>query len=566
MKTSKYWSTARPDLAMQWPNGTGIVWARGAGMSTCAPEWRKLFIAEVIELVEMGADAFFFDEFPGSPGGDWNPACRALYKERYGEDMPTEHAVTSAKGLSLPQSTSRQVLELMSDVTEQYFAELVAAISNATAGSGRVRLHRTASTRSTAAAPAGDGSVALLSTHLVPAPDAGGSLYETTTLLNNGPHATAKSEFGTGARTQRCSPLGVAPVIACYDRPGSGVDPFPEDVLAAFGWAMMRDGATGHPAHIWIPLSSQGGAGATAEQAVATVVATRAYGNVANPDHSEAKIPDHSLFDVAYNVSAKLDDLPEDLAPIRHTAVLFSESSRDHWITGPDANGTLDISTAWTKVLLPTVGAWGELLRAGAAAAVLTDAQLLRPDGGASGLPARWPVLLAPESAVLTAAVDAAVVAYGAQGGAVVRLPTAGWATTADRRVSGQQLMAAINSTGPGLGPVLRHGISNPLLHIVAMESTSTPTTTVVFVVNNFSSWTPSKSPGSGVPPSPVRGVAVALKSPKGLPQSRLTRAVDVLTGRPLEVTRDATAPGEREWVVTVGTVAAHVVLEATFE
>ena len=41
-------------------------------------------IAQVLELISMGADAFYFDEFPGSPDGDWNAACVSEFERRCG--------------------------------------------------------------------------------------------------------------------------------------------------------------------------------------------------------------------------------------------------------------------------------------------------------------------------------------------------------------------------------------------------------------------------------------------------------------------------------------------------
>lgn len=58
---NSYWAVAQPDWAIQWPNGTGVMFARGPGMSPCSADWRKLYIAQVVELINMGADAFFFD-------------------------------------------------------------------------------------------------------------------------------------------------------------------------------------------------------------------------------------------------------------------------------------------------------------------------------------------------------------------------------------------------------------------------------------------------------------------------------------------------------------------------
>jgi hypothetical protein len=103
----------------------------------------------------------------------------------------------------------------MSDVTESYFAELLAAIGNATtvhltgsAAALSTKISNNSNVRSVGYSPPtphsrSDASparsaVALVSTHIVPAPDDGGELYETTRLLSYGAQDVAKSEFVTG--------------------------------------------------------------------------------------------------------------------------------------------------------------------------------------------------------------------------------------------------------------------------------------------------------------------------------------------------------------------------------
>eukprot|EP00038_Savillea_parva_P010644 m.191684 g.191684 ORF g.191684 m.191684 type:complete len:813 (+) comp18426_c0_seq1:52-2490(+) len=576
MKCNTYWATARPEWSMQWPNGSTIVWPRGPGMSPCSPEWRALYIAQVVELINMGADAFFFDEFPGTPGGDWNPACRALYKERYGEDMPTDIVTSSTRATTQPLSTSRNVLELMSDLTEQYFAELVSAIGNATT------IHRTPSSYATVSTPqvtvstpharnAPDSAVALVSTHLVPAPDSGGSLYESTRLLSFGPHDVAKSEYSTGTRVAKChgqQPGSSAP-YPCYTAGAAAADPFADDVLAAFGWTMMRDGASGRPPHIWIPLGDVGPP-PTPNTTLCTVVATRSYGMIANPDHTEAAIPNHALFDSTYTLSAMLDrTLPSDMLPVRHAAVLFSETSRNAFFRGPASDGSLDVTEAWTHVLEPTVGAFETLLRLGVPAGMVNDGQVLAPVGGPSSLVHEWPVLIAPDTSVLDPAVNYALAAYADAGGALVRLATTGWRTVEQRRVSGQALVRAINTTQRGLGPVMRTTSmgqeTGDFLHSVAFASSSQPNVRVVALVNNFTGCLPFVPKGGApLPPPPaVVGVRVDLAAPTS--DGTLTSATDLISGSSYTITHHPGAADGRVWSIEVGTVTDHVMLVATF-
>ena len=74
-----------------------------------------MYIAQVVQLVKMGADAFYFDEFPAAWGGDWCTACRDRFRARYGEEMPTSLAPHPAVKAHrrYPFSTDRRVLQLV---------------------------------------------------------------------------------------------------------------------------------------------------------------------------------------------------------------------------------------------------------------------------------------------------------------------------------------------------------------------------------------------------------------------------------------------------------------------
>ena len=96
-------------------------------MSPCSKAWQDTYIAQVVQLAKMGAHGFYFDEFPGNPGGDWSLACRQRFREKYGEGMPNATIRTSTYG-NLPVAVDRRIHELMSNVTEDYFHRLNEAI------------------------------------------------------------------------------------------------------------------------------------------------------------------------------------------------------------------------------------------------------------------------------------------------------------------------------------------------------------------------------------------------------------------------------------------------------
>ena len=57
---------------MRWPNGSATA-ERGTGLSPCAQGWVDTYIAQVLQLVDMGAEAFYFDEYPQrAETGTWS--------------------------------------------------------------------------------------------------------------------------------------------------------------------------------------------------------------------------------------------------------------------------------------------------------------------------------------------------------------------------------------------------------------------------------------------------------------------------------------------------------------
>jgi hypothetical protein len=286
---------------------------------------------------------------------------------------------------------------------------------------------------------------------------------------------------------------------------------------------------------------------------------------VANPEHTESEIPNRALYGSTYKLSAALDTLAADLAPARHAAVVFSESSRASWVQVQQANGAFNVSAAWRRVLAPTIGAWGELLRLGVAAGICNDDQLLTPDGGYSALVARWPVLIAPEKDALTDGINAALASYVTATGTLIRVPGAGWNTEASRQITGQQLAKAMNESDAGLGPVVSTSTVDQLLHTVLLTSATQPQTVVVALVTNFSSCTPVRGQAPGRPAPPIPGVIIELATPPSMPGATLTHAVDIISYVTFAVTHVSGAAGGRIWRVDVGVVTAHAFVVATF-
>jgi hypothetical protein len=614
MKTNKYYATHKPEWVQRWPNGTEIVWERGVGLSPCADDWVDKYISQVVELVNMGAEAFYFDEFPAQWGGDWNPTCAQKFQARYGEPMPTEFEVLEVKkGTYLPVAKDARVLQLMSDVTQAYFDKLSVAISSAA---------------ETAKASGGSGdAVALISIYRVPKADDGycfpprancttngGGLYETTKLLHT-EAAVAKTEMSL-------------PIL--HSQQVLGGDPFNEDIFMSFGYALARDAASGRPPHIWIPRIN------TSTQALAASAALVTYGAIANPDHTEKRIPDYSLFNATYKLGAKVDAAFEYISggrngnggrrsggdsgdasgssgvsmvkPIRYAAVLFSEKARNQHMPK-------DPVTAWQKVIFPTVGAWEALVREALPAAILLDWQVeeacgssrsgggggsgggsgggvqaatIAPRAGCKQLVSSFPAIATPSQDALINATSDALDAYVSAGGTLVvlapeRQPGTAllWNQSADRSSLGTSMIKKIRavagdptvemSVKDRRGAAKGGGSNLGKLHLVAYASSHLSQGLLILLTNDFTWCAPGTraNPEPGPPPLPIAGgVSVVIRLPAEVTP---TSASDVATGAVIAVSPahdddESAAAGGQAGKATKGPMKAWVLHVPQFD
>jgi len=485
MMGNSYWAGAKPEWVARWPNGSAITTKQAPSgvMSTCAQPWREVFITQIKELILMGARAFYFDHYPGNPGGDWSESCRAEFAKRYGKPMPAGLTTISGSHKSA-YSTSREVLEFNSQMTQEYFAQLVSAIE---------------------ATAAPDPVAALVSIATVPKLDNGQTelptLYESSSLLSLGTGSeVCKSEYDIAGRTAN----------------GPGGDAVDIDVLMSFGWSLARDGTAGaSPPHMWAPqlfLTNRSEASAAAQCASA---ALRTYGAIANLDNQEGHIPDHSLFGKAYADASMLDHmgargglLSPGLRPIKHIGVVFSEISRDALMASSAAD-------AWNAVLYPTAGAWGALVRARQQTGMVVDWQI---ESHAEDLAEEWAALVAPAEGSLTARTEAALRRFEGAGGTLLRLNASDhWEVNSSRAELSHQLLATLaRKAGPV--PITATGAEGTNLHVLAHRDTSSGSgvaanATIVYISNDFV-WCIGGNPLNVPKPKLVRGVTLHLRLP----------------------------------------------------
>ena len=614
MKCNPYFAEQHPEWVQRTANGSAMGWSRcpAGGLSTCVPAWRKTYIEQILELVEMGKDVgqdgtvFYFDEFPSSPTGDWNPSCKSEFAKRFGYTMPDE-----------PTS---DVLAFNQAVTQEYYDELVTAIANAT---------------STAAA--------LVSITFAPSLDNRGWVnYTNTVEVGYSPQAVAKVEFSKGlvakpvssksqsnanascsagwsppvsgrspgstlgeanassygeCQEQCCAEAGCLGVIYytqntpnnnCHlldrtynkelqclaggssplvaNRHGGGVSPsvcpkagspvvpgapIDDDILLSWAWALGRGASDGQPPHTWIPWLY------TAEQASCAASALRAYGHIANPDHTETDIPNVSLYGELYKTAAVLDKASADSTstPLRFAAVVFSERARNALYASPDhPRGTASadaLSLAWKNLLYPAAGMWQALVRSGAPAAIIPEWLLERK--AAQGQPSEFPVLLAP--AYLDNKTEAVLTQLEEAGTTVIRAaPGDDWEDAESRkRLGGEMLSKAIATAGDPRVAFTTETSGTQPRHVVAYELRRTgtdpetkPAPLMIHVLNDFSWCAPERSVKVPPPsPPPVSGLRIAVRADTEAHGSVVdysaATARNVLTGKAVQVLTNGT-------------------------
>ncbi|MCX7012970.1 MAG: hypothetical protein NTW86_10510 [Candidatus Sumerlaeota bacterium] len=94
-----YMAEQHPDwVCVDW-NGQPLHTNRGAIMCVNSP-YSDYFLRRQLELIDMGADGFYYDEVHMPKTGCWCPYCRAKFKEQTGIDHPAQPIRTTRFGTS----------------------------------------------------------------------------------------------------------------------------------------------------------------------------------------------------------------------------------------------------------------------------------------------------------------------------------------------------------------------------------------------------------------------------------------------------------------------------------
>jgi len=278
-------------------------------------------LTRLLELVEMGADGFYFDETHQPKQGCWCGFCREKFTEMTGLQHPPYPD---------PSNPVYQRLQDFTNITiERIFRQWRPAIH-----------------------AANPECVMLISGNTWP------------TMLDR--HMThrlwriadaPKSEFNLPNRMRGrifALPPGMAETVP--------------DVKIAHGHDLVRDAADGRPPHIWTH-------GVLDEaSALHAAAGLMTHGCVANIDCSERTIPNMD-YAAAFALGERVSPHLAHKRPVKWAAIHYSEHARDHY--------TADPVGAWREVLHPVYSAYEALFRARLPVRFITDSQLEEgvPDG-----------------------------------------------------------------------------------------------------------------------------------------------------------------------------------------
>jgi hypothetical protein len=274
-----------------------------------------LYLRRVSELVDLGADGFYFDFVHMPKTGCWCEHCRREFRRATGLEHPQR--------VDPDDPVWQKLVEFNDGVIEQTFLNW------------REGIHRR-----------NPDCVMLISSHLWSA--------MTDHHLNNRLFRIAdsvKMEFSIPIRPGPNRVFSTDPSLAATE----------PDVRLALGYTLARDAADGRPAHIWTH-------GLRDESA--TLYATAgmvAHGCIANLDVAENTIP-NPMFRRAFDLGNRVSPYFAGTTPTRWAGLHFAEHARDE--LAPDE------SAQWKQVLYPFYGAYRTLLRARLPAGVVTDSQL----------------------------------------------------------------------------------------------------------------------------------------------------------------------------------------------
>ena len=308
------WAVAEhPDWAARDCRGQ-IYRARGNKACFNSP-YADFVLTRLLELVDMGADGFCFDEVHMPKAGCWCPFCKRKFKVTTGLDHPKEP--------DPDDPVWHRLIDFNNLTIERTFL------------AWRQAIHQR-----------NPSVVMLIGSNTWPTM---GERHMTHRLFRIAD--SMKTEFSLPARKAGSWIFG-------FDKT---IKPTEKDARIALGYTLARDSCDGRPAHIW----THGLLNETATLYASAGMMT--HGCIANLDIPEPTIP-NMMFRKAFELGDRVSPYFARRMPMRWAAVHYSEYARDKYI--------LDESEKWKKVLYPVYGPYCALLRAHLPVGIVTDSQL----------------------------------------------------------------------------------------------------------------------------------------------------------------------------------------------
>ncbi len=311
-----YMAAQNPDWVCKDENGQPAEARRGLYHCLNSP-YLDYFTIRMLELLNRGADGFYFDEQHMPDEGCWCSYCQAKFTAETGLQPPA--------AISYSDPIYNRYLQFKNETIEAGFEHYIQ--------------------QAYAIKP---GLPMLISTPRV-------------TWLNDPRMRSNLVRIAPSPKDEYPSTINKWGTNVFFKNYTTTI-PLPLwDVQQGFGMSYLRDAAQGRPPHIWIPdLRSE-------EETLSVSGACLTYGLIANLDVSEGKLPD-PMFENALELGEKVSPYLARTRPVRWAAIHFSERARNLYLT--------NLEQMYQKLLVPCWQSFRTLNRLRAPIGVVTDQQL----------------------------------------------------------------------------------------------------------------------------------------------------------------------------------------------
>lgn len=115
-QTSDYYANHEKGWLNRDIHGNPVKYDRGLGLCVNSP-WRQKYIEQLLELIEFGADEFYYDEFPQPYQGCWCDFCSVKFMQQTGHNLPKTMNTSDPVYKLLLEFTTSSVLQHFEEIT-----------------------------------------------------------------------------------------------------------------------------------------------------------------------------------------------------------------------------------------------------------------------------------------------------------------------------------------------------------------------------------------------------------------------------------------------------------------